>query len=628
VGIVHAAAVFDDASVATLDDRTLETTWLPKAYGAWRLHEVTAGLDLDWWLGFSSCTALHGMPGQPAYASANAYLDALAASRRARGLPATTVSWGAWADVGAAAGLDVPWLDRIGPGESLELLAEVLAADASGVGALRLNTDRLVADFPSLRRVPFFTALVGTPSATTGSTDWPGVAVVRELPPDEGRRLVAGQLRYRIASVIGLSVADLSDDRPLVGLGLDSLLAVRVRNAVRHDFELNLPMSTLLRGGSLADLCDELCAELGILAQEPAPAPAPDALVPPRDAAERLLAATWQEVLGVPVGITHDFAALGGDDSRAERITALVAARTGRDLTVSTLFARPTIELMADVVRAADRHTGSVRVLRESGPRPPLFFFHPGGGDTAVYRQLVDLLDPPVAAYGFDRIGETVTVEQRIARYLPELRRLQSTGPYRLVGWSFGGFLAFEMAQQLTVVGEHVELLALMDSIVPPPQQPDLSEVDRLVLQFQRIGEFLETSYGRHVELPLAEMARLDDDEAQADLLVAAVVAAGVVDPQVSEAILAHQRGSFLDSRMLERYRPAPYHGRTVFYSAADQVPGGLRDPRFDRTDPARGWDAVCSDIDVVTVPGHHLSLLDPPNVRVLARRLADLLRE
>jgi phthiocerol/phenolphthiocerol synthesis type-I polyketide synthase D len=379
-------------------------------------------------------------------------------------------------------------------------------------------------------------------------------------------------LRYRIASVTDLNVADLPDDRPLVGLGVDSLPAVRVRNAVRHDFELNLPMSALLGGGGLADLCDVLCAELGIVVAASAPEPAPDVLVPPRDAAERLIAAAWQEVLGVPIGIRSDFAALGGGDRDAERITAVVAARTGRDLTVSTLFAGPTIELMAGVVRAADRHTGPVRVLRESGPRPPLLFFHPGGGDTAVYRQLVDLLDPPVAAYGFDRIDETVTVEQRVARYLPELRRLQPAGPYRLAGWSFGGFLAFDMAQQLTAAGEHVELLTLIDSILPLPHQPGLSEADQLVRQFQRIGEFLETSYGKHVELPLADIATLDD-EAQADLLVAAVVTAGVVDRRVSDAILTHQRASFLDSRTLERYQPAPYHGRTVFYSADSQVP-------------------------------------------------------
>jgi phthiocerol/phenolphthiocerol synthesis type-I polyketide synthase D len=103
---------------------------------------------------------------------------------------------------------------------------------------------------------------------------------------------------------------------------------------------------------------------------------------------------------------------------------------------------------------------------------------------------------------------------------------------------------------------------------------------------------------------------------------VETIFAAGVVDERVSGAILAHQRQSFVDARLLERYHPEPYHGRTVFYSAASPVPGGLRDQRFDRTDPARGWDAVCDDLDLVVVPGHHLSVLDPPNVEVIARHL------
>ena len=81
-----------------------------------------------------------------------------------------------------------------------------------------------------------------------------------------------------------------------------------------------------------------------------------------------------------------------------------------------------------------------------------------------------------------------------------------------------------------------------------------------------------------------------------------------------------------MDARASERYQPAPYHGRVTFYSAADEVPGGLRDQRYDRHDPARGWDEYCTDIDVRVVPGHHLSLLDPPTVDRIAAGIRDLL--
>ncbi|GAA4532067.1 beta-ketoacyl synthase N-terminal-like domain-containing protein [Amycolatopsis samaneae] len=623
-GVVHAAAVFDDRTVSLVDDGTLRKSWLPKAFGAWRLHEATVDSGLDWWLGFSSAAALHGLPGQPAYASANAYLDAVVAARRARGLPGATINWGTWAEVGAAAGLEVPWLTPIGPDEGLGLIEEVLSTGGGAFGALRLNAARLAAAFPDLVTVPFFGELLaGHAAAPAPSTGWPGLDAVRDRAPAEIRALAGEQLRARIASVMGMEPGGLADDVPLTGLGVDSLLAVRIGNGLQHDFGAVPPVSLLLRGATLADLREWLFGELGVagaaLPEQRRHAPV---RVPPRDAAERLVVSVWAEVLGEPVGVTQGF---GGDAAAAERVTELLSERTGRPLDRAELFERPTPELMADLVRDALAQTGPVRVLREGGTEAPVFFFHPGGGDTAVFRQLVDLLPGDVPAYGFDRVDGTGTVEDRVEAYLPRLRSVQPFGPYRLAGWSFGGFLAFEAAQRLTAAGERVELLAMVDPILPLPPETGLSEVDELERRFERFGEFLRTSYGRPVDLPYAELARLDD-EGQADLLIETILAAGVIDSRVSGAILAHQRSSFLDARLLERYRPSAYPGRTVFYSAAEPVPGGLRDPRFDRTDPARGWDAVCGDLEVVTVPGHHLSVLDPPNVEVIAAHLTGAL--
>ncbi|MFE0024994.1 beta-ketoacyl synthase N-terminal-like domain-containing protein [Amycolatopsis sp. NPDC059021] len=618
-GVVHAAAVFDDRTVSRLDDDTLRKSWLPKAYGAWRLHEATVDAGLDWWLGFSSAAALHGLPGQPAYASANAYLDAVVALRRASGLPGATINWGTWAEVGAAAGLEVPWLTPIGPDEGLGLIEEVLSAGGGAFGAVRLNTTRLATAFPDLVAVPFFGELLAGHAVSAPSTDWPGLDAVRDRAPAEIRVLAGEQLRARIASVMGMEPGGLAEDVPLTSLGVDSLLAVRIGNGLQHDFAAVPPVSLLLRGASLADLREWLFGELGVAgATLPSPRRPASVRVPPRDAAERLVVSVWEEVLGEPVGVTQEF---GGDTAAAERVTELLSVRTGRALSRAELFERPTAELMAELVRDAVAQTGPVRLLREGGAEPPVFFFHPGGGDTAVFRQLVDLLPGDVPAYGFDRVDGTGTVEDRVEAYLPRLRSVQPFGPYRLAGWSFGGFLAFEAAQRLIAAGEQVELLAMVDPILPLPQESGLSEVDELERRFERFGEFLRTSYGRPVELPYAELARLDD-EGQADLLIETILAAGVIDSRVSGAILAHQRSSFLDARLLERYQPSPYQGRTVFYSAAEAVPGGLRDPRFDRSDPARGWDAVCRDLEVVTVPGHHLSVLDPPNVEVIAAHL------
>src|SRR4029077_11157061 len=95
-GVIHAAAVIDDGLVATLSRESLDRVWAPKAGGALRLHDATAGRQLDWWIGFSSVASLLGSPGQAAYACANAWLDALVEWRRSSGLPAITINWGQW----------------------------------------------------------------------------------------------------------------------------------------------------------------------------------------------------------------------------------------------------------------------------------------------------------------------------------------------------------------------------------------------------------------------------------------------------------------------------------------------------------------------------------------------------
>jgi phthiocerol/phenolphthiocerol synthesis type-I polyketide synthase D len=620
-GVLHAAALFDDRTTIRLDAETLHRTWLPKAHGAWRLHEATRDLELDWWAGFSSIAGLQGFPGQPAYASANAYLDAIVTMRRAQGLPAVSVAWGAWGEIGAAAELDIPWLTTIRPDEGLAVLSAVLRGTASHTGALRLRASRLASTFPHLTGIPFFETVLGEYAATADG-QWAGLDQVRTLAPADAREAVSAQLRGRIASVLGFEPDKLDADSPLGALGVDSLLAIRIRNAVQHDFSLGLPVSLILRGGSVADTEQWLFGELGLAEESPAVRPRTSAtLIGPRDAAERLVASAWRDVLNIDIGVTQDFYGIGGSREKAEQVTALLAERSGRELTVSELFEHPTIERMAEHLREEEHGGSPLRQLRERGAAAPLFFFHPGGGDTGVYRQLTQLLSPQVGVYGFDRLEGVTQVEDRVRQYLPELRSVQPHGPYRLAGWSFGGFLAFETAQQLRAAGEEVELVALIDSIIPLPNDSGLTDVQLLEKRFERFGEFLEASYGARLELPYEEMARLDD-EAQVQLLVGTLRDSGLINGDVSKAILHHQRTSFLDARSLERYQPRAYHGKVTFYSAAEEIPGGLRDHRFDRMDPARGWDEVCTDLDIVTVPGHHLSLLDPPNVDVIGRHL------
>src|SRR6185437_11438202 len=101
-GVLHAAAVVDDATLANITDELIERDWAPKVYGAWNLHTATADQPLDWYCSFSSAAALVGSPGQGAYAAANSWLDGFTHWRRAQGLPATAIAWGPWAQIGRA----------------------------------------------------------------------------------------------------------------------------------------------------------------------------------------------------------------------------------------------------------------------------------------------------------------------------------------------------------------------------------------------------------------------------------------------------------------------------------------------------------------------------------------------
>src|SRR5699024_6185878 len=133
-GVLHAAGVTGEGLVSALTREGLERVWTPKVAGALRLHAATATRQLDWWVGFSSMATLLGLPGQAAYATANAWLDALMGWRRASGLPATAINWGQWSDVGMSHKLTYSVLGPITPREGTAALQSLVGGNRTRVG--------------------------------------------------------------------------------------------------------------------------------------------------------------------------------------------------------------------------------------------------------------------------------------------------------------------------------------------------------------------------------------------------------------------------------------------------------------------------------------------------------------
>ncbi|MGW0611469.1 beta-ketoacyl synthase N-terminal-like domain-containing protein [Streptomyces sp. NPDC002788] len=327
-----------------------------------------------------------------------------------------------------------------------------------------------------------------------------------------------------------------------------------------------------------------------------------------------------------PARITPDtaLADLGLDSLMAVRIRTAVERDFGIELPLRDLFAAATVDDAATRVRhALPRDDTPLRPLRATGSRPPLFLVHAAGGPASVYRTLTERLEEEQPVFGLERIEEAGSVPEKARRYAEAIDAAHPDGPCLLGGWSFGGFVAQETARQLAAAGREVRLVALIDSVRPLPR-PGLTRSDRIRAHFEGFARHVAGTYGVELELPYEELAAMDDDRTRIDAVLRALREAADVPP----AVLEHQRASYLDMSIGEAHRPGRHDGPVVLYRASEPAPHTVRDPAYERDDEALGWDEVCPRLEVVPVPGHHLSLLDPPHVDAIAAHLSRVLAE
>lgn len=253
-GVVHAAGVLDDAP---LDKQTWERSaavLAPKVAGAWELHQLTAERDLDWLVLFSAGAALLGAPGQGSYAAANAFLDSLAHARRASGLPALSINWGVWDDVGMAASLGARERQRLAdqgfigltPTDGLEAFAAALGEDTAQLAILPANWSRFARQF-NRRPLPSLFRELARPASEPSATAAPDlVTQLAKVPPGNRRSLLRAAVREHAGHVLGLDPGRPVDPRrPLSELGLDSLMAVELRNRLSQALGRSLPTTLL-----------------------------------------------------------------------------------------------------------------------------------------------------------------------------------------------------------------------------------------------------------------------------------------------------------------------------------------------------------------------------------------------
>nr|WP_211121720.1 type I polyketide synthase [Streptomyces yatensis] len=253
--VVHTAGVLDDGVVDALTVERAAGVLRPKVDATRNLHELTAGMELSAFVLFSSAAATLGNPGQGSYAAGNAYLDALAAQRRADGLPATSIAWGAWAGGGLVTDEVGERMSRSGiqamdPELAISALQQALDHDETFLAVADIDWARFEADSAD---TPLFRQLRNVPSAATGKqltagSSAPGRAELHDrleaMPREKREGALRDLVRAQAADVLAHDSADaVASDRAFRDLGFDSLTAVELRNRIGAATGLRLPVS-------------------------------------------------------------------------------------------------------------------------------------------------------------------------------------------------------------------------------------------------------------------------------------------------------------------------------------------------------------------------------------------------
>ncbi|HMQ31650.1 MAG TPA: amino acid adenylation domain-containing protein [Chloroflexaceae bacterium] len=274
-GVVHAAGVVAIQPLLDLDQAALQAVLRPKVTGSWILHCLMADQPLDFFVLFSSASALLSSPLLASYAAANTFLDALAHERRAHGLPAMSINWGFWSEAGMAvrhqsAGRGSPsrGMGSFTPVEGLRALEGLLGKNPVQVAVMPVNWRQWRRSYPAAAAAPLLAeimqgnAIVDSRPSPAAGTEALAKATLLALEPVERRQRVEGYLRRQVARALNLPDARLDMQQPLNTLGLDSLMAVELRNGIESDLALTIPIVSFLQGPSVADLTAQLIDQL------------------------------------------------------------------------------------------------------------------------------------------------------------------------------------------------------------------------------------------------------------------------------------------------------------------------------------------------------------------------------
>lgn len=531
-GVIHAAGLAGGGVIQRKTPEIAASVLAPKVDGSVVLHTLFKEAKLDFLLLCSSLSAIFEAFGQVDYCAANAFLDAYSHYLRAQGIPAISLNWDLWREVGMAVKTATP--DSLRERREQEMLTGITPEEGREVFRLVMES--------ALTRV-----LVST----------------QKLEPRLERSTMTG----------------LPEPEPKK---TDSAMRMHSRP------ELSSP------------------------------------LILPRSNIELALVNIWQKLLGIePIGTQDDFFELGGDSLLAIGLISKLKEKLNKELSTASLYQASTVEKQAILLMGQnDSLPWSPLVdIQAEGSKPPLFCVHPAGGHAICYYDLSRCLDKDQPFYGLQAWGleegqqPYATAEEMAAFYLKTIKAHFPHGPYRLAGWSFGGLIAFELAQQFRAQGDEVALLALFDSQLSDTLTgAQLAEEDSAEILVNVMSVMIP-------DLSLEELRELDEEE-QLHYVMDKALQVGLFPPGTDFMVFKRLWDVLITNRrIIQTYIPKIYEGRVSFFQA-DELGKGLH------VKAGEAWQQfVAQQLDLHIIPGNHYNMVSSPQVEILAEELSQCIK-
>lgn len=571
-GIFHAAAVVDDGILLQLDPERFRNVLAPKMDGAWNLHRQTLDRELDFFVLFSSVSSLIGNPGQGNYAAANAFLDAFAHYRRSLGLPAIAVNWGRLSEVG--------YLSRH------PRVAELLAR--RGVESLSPRQAVSALDL-ILRRKPVQVGVM--------DIDWQ--KLTQSLP------MQGAQPRFSALCGEKRVPAQEREESPHARMVL-AQARPEERQAILRDYIREQVAKVLGTTSSKLDP-DQPLHELGL---------------------DSLMAVELKSRIEGDLGLSLSTGKMmqGPTIDRLAMDLLDQLGRAGATQTAATVSEHP-------FTRAS---ISCVVPLRVHGTEPPLFCIHPAGGRVDIYKDLADRLPLDQPVYGIQSrllcgsTEEHQSLEEMANHYARLISEQQPVGPYLLLGFSLGGFIAMAIADLLEQQGERVAFLGLVECDMKwgDASSGQHATARNLIVEMYRL---IQEELG--ILEPLArdrladEATRLSEEilsfspEQRVLAIVRWLTERKYLHTNVPETDLVGYLSTFQTHvGLIENFRPAAVQAPMFIWRARESL--------TDTNHSDESWAVYTRQRALEnTLEGTHFTVMRPPSVATLARELVESLR-